>query len=345
MMHTRSAVAIRALRATVTATVVGLALLTLGPGPAQAAGRPAILEVVTVPAIPNAKFMVDGKVRHANRQGIVRVEVSTSRKHRVVIVDRKISQRNRQLSFVRWYHGNHEQDYLPELAGLTIKRNIRLKAAFRATYTLHYSFVDQAKAPVNAERVTRVEFRGDHGQTVTGDGSGTLRVVGIRPVVSGGTLLAKQVRYRVQRADVDGSNVVQVNAQTFVPSHKAEVVIPLLLRSVHFSTRDFLFGHPVGQAVELTYPNGQLASVALDADGKATVERLARGHYTVKVDASGLSFQRPFVLSRNQYVDLPVLSRLDLGVIGGAVLALVVGLYLLRVRNRAAWARAAARRQ
>ena len=328
-----------------TATVVGLILLTLGPSPAQAAGRPAVLEVVTVPAIPNAKFRVDGQVRLANRQGVVRVEVSTARKHRVAIVDRKISQRDRELSFVRWYHGNHEQDYLPELTGIAIKRNIRLKAAFRATYALRYSFVDQAKSPVDAERVTRVEFRGDHGQTVTGDGHGTLRLLGIRPVVTGGTLLAKEVRYRVQRVNVDGSNVVQVNAQTFVPSHKAKVVIPLLLRSVHFSTRDFLFGHPIGHAVELMYPNGDVANIALDRDGKANVDGLARGHYAVKVDAAGLSFQRPFVLSRNQYVDLPVLSRLDLGVVGGAVLVLVVGLFLLRVRNRAAWGRAAASRQ
>jgi hypothetical protein len=185
-----------------------------------------------------------------------------------------------------------------------------------------------------------VEFRGDHGQTVTGNGSGTMRVVVIRPVVSGGTLLAKEVRYSVQRVDVDGSNVVQVNSQKFMPSHRASVVVPLLLRTAHFSTRDFLFNNPVGRSVQLTYPDGHTATLPLDADGKATVDGLARGSYTVRVDASGLSFQRPFVLSRNQYVELPIVTLVDLGVIAGAMLAVVVALFLLRARSRAALARA-----
>ena len=74
-----------------------------------------------------------------------------------------------------------------------------------------------------------------------------LSVVGVRPVVTGGTLIAKKVSYSVQRVDVDGSNVVQVNAQRFVPSRETTVVIPLQLHIVHFSTRDFLFGQPVGR--------------------------------------------------------------------------------------------------
>ena len=184
--------------------------------------------------------------------------------------------------------------------------------------------------------MSRVEFRGDHGQTVSGNGSGKLTVVGIRPVTNGGTLIAKKVNYTVQRVDVDGSNVVQVNEQKFVPSHKTKVVIPLQLHTVHFSTRDFLFGEPVGKAVLLKYPDGQRHEVRLDADGKATVEGLARGSYTVEVDAPGLPFERPLVVSRTQYVDLPHVSRLDIVVAVGVLAALMFGLYLVRVRGRSA---------
>jgi hypothetical protein len=256
-------------------------------------------------------------------------------KHKISVVDKKIAQDDRNLAFARWYSGSQDQDHLDQLNGLTVKRNLRIKAGYRATYTLRYSFVDKARDPVDGGRVSRVEFRGDHGQTVSGNGSGKLTVVGIRPVTNGGTLIAKKVSYTVQRVDVDGSNVVQVNVQRFEPSRlKKPVVIPLQLHTVHFSTRDFLFGEPVGKAVLLKYPDGQRHEVRLDADGKATVEGLARGSYTVEVDAPGLPFERPLVVSRTQYVDLPHVSRLDIVVAVGVLAALMFGLYLVRVRGR-----------
>jgi hypothetical protein len=313
-------------------TIVGVA----SPASAEAADPKGVLEIVTVPKVPGARFMVDGRAHRANRQGVVRLKVSRLDEHKISVVEREISQDDRNLEFVRWYSGSQDQDYLDQLSGLTVKRNLRIKAAYRATYTMQYSFVDRSRAPVDGRRVSRVEFRGDHGQTVSGDGSGKLTVVGIRPVVNGGTVIAKKVNYTVQRVDVDGSNVVQVNSQKFVPSRKTTVVIPLQLHTVHFSTRDFLFGQPVGQAVWLKYPDGHRVKVPLDADGKATVDLLARGNYTVQVDAPGLRFERPLVLSRTQYVDLQHVSRLDIAVAIGALAALMFGLYLVRVRGRSA---------
>ena len=61
--------------------------------------------------------------------------------------------------------------------------------------------------------------------------------------------------------------------------------MPLLLRTAHLSTRDLLFGGPVGRSVALTYPDGRKATVRLDRDGKATVENLARGCTPMRVDA------------------------------------------------------------
>jgi hypothetical protein len=293
-----------------------------------------LLEIVTVPSLPGARFMVDGRIHRADRQGVIRLKVASGHKHKISVIDKKIAESDRTLQFVRWYYGNHDEDHLDALSGLTVKRNLRIKAGYRATYKLQYSFVDKARNPVDRTRVSRVEFRGDHGQTVSGNGSGRLTVVGIRPVVAGGTIIAKRVSYTVQRVDVDGSNVVQVNVQRFEPSRKTTVLIPLQLHTLHFSTRDFLFGNPVGQAVWLKYPDGHRFKVLLDADGKATVERLARGNYTVQVDAPGLTFERSLVLSRTQYVDLQHVSRPDIAVAAGAVAAFLFVLYLVRVRGR-----------
>jgi hypothetical protein len=313
-------------------TIVGVA----SPATAEAAEPKGLLEIVTVPKVPGARFLVDGKPHRANRQGVVRVKVSRLDKHKISVVDKSISQDDRKLEFGRWDSGSQDQDYLDQLSGLTVKRNLRIKAAYRATYTLQYSFVDKRRAAVDRSRVSRVEFRGDHGQTVSGNGSGKLTVLGIRPVPNGGTVIAKKVIYTVQRVDVDGSNVVQVNSQKFVPSRDTKVVIPLQLHTLHFSTRDFLFGQPVGQAVWLKYPDGHRVKVPLDVDGKATVDLLARGDYTVQVDAPGLRFERPLVLSRTQYVDLEHVSRVDIVVAIGALAAFIFGLYLVRVRGRSA---------
>jgi hypothetical protein len=304
-----------------------------------AAQQTGVLEIVTVPAVQGARFTIDGKTHRADRQGVVRVKVSAKTRHKISAVDQKISDHERTLTFLRWYHGNHDKDHLTELSGLTVKHNLRIKAGYRANYTLDYSFVDKAHDPVDPERVSRVEFRGDNGATVTGDGSGRLSVVGIRPVVIGGTLIAKKVSYSVQRVDVDGSNVVQVNEQRFVPSRETTVVIPLQLHTVHFSAHDLLFGQPVGQAVLLKYPDGHQVRVPLDSDGRATVERLAKGSYSVRVDAPGMSVPRPLVLSRNQYVDLPHVSRLDISVVVAAVVALMFSLYLVRTRGRSVYLR------
>jgi hypothetical protein len=317
------------------ATLLGVVTAVVTTPPAASAASKPVVEIVTVPALPGATFMFDGSPHTSDRQGVIRLELDPAiERHTLSVVDTTTRRGAGDYTFDRWwYQGHHDQDFRRVLEDIRVRRNLRIIAAFRATYVLQYSFVDQAKVPVPRERVTRVEFHGDHGQTVTGNSSGKLRLVGVRPVISGGTLVAKEVRYGVQRVDVDGSNVVQVNKQVFVPSQKSSVVVPLLLRTAHFSTRDFLFGKPVGTSLRLTYPNGRTSTVPLDLNGKATMESLARGHYSVLVIAPGYSFDRPLVLSRNQYVDLPVLTYLDLGVIASTIGAIVVGLYLLRIRT------------
>jgi hypothetical protein len=311
--------------------------------PAAAATQTATVEIVTVPAVPGARFSFDGTTYKADSQGVVRLTIPrATHRHTVALIDTKLHEADRDLAFVRWwYPANHDQDFRTEVTGIRIHHNLRIMAAFRASYLVSYSFADLAKQEVQRSRVARVEFFGDNGQTLASDGSGKVRMAGIRPVVNGGTLLAKQIRYSVQRVDVDGSNVVQVNQQVFTPSYQNSVVVSLLLRTAHFSTRDFLFGNPVGSAVRLTYPDKRQSTIPLDSGGKATVENLARGQYTVSVVGPGYSFQRPVALSRNQYIDLPIVTYLDMAVLGVIALVIIGALTALRLRTRRARLRAA----
>jgi hypothetical protein len=317
------------------ATLVGVSGLVEQASAAEV--KPPIVEIATVPALPGVRFVFDGVHYTADQQGLVRLSLNQPQPaaHQLSIVDVTMHQPGRDLAFARWWYvGDHEQDHRTTITGIKVRRHVRIKAAFRVTYKVRYSFVDPAQGPVDHKRVKRVEFSGDNGRTVAGDGSGTLRLVGIQAKVNSGTLVAKQVSYTVQAVEVDGSNVVQMNHQTFVPSQKSTVVVPLLLRTAHLSTRDLLFGGAVGRSVALTYPDGRKTTVRLDQDGKATVENLARGLYTVRVDAPGYSFDRPVALSRNQYIDLPVLTYLDIAVVAACVLLVAGGLFVMRIRTR-----------
>ena len=68
-------------------TLVGIA----HPVHASAAEPTGVLEIVTVPAIPGARFTIDGRPHRANSQGVVRIKVSTKARHKISVVDEKIS--------------------------------------------------------------------------------------------------------------------------------------------------------------------------------------------------------------------------------------------------------------
>ena len=62
------------LRARVLAVAALLVAGWFGPAPlSQAAGAPAVVEIVTVPSVPGARFLFDGRSYTADQQGLVRV--------------------------------------------------------------------------------------------------------------------------------------------------------------------------------------------------------------------------------------------------------------------------------
>ena len=116
MTHATGSALRAALRGTLGALLVALLGTLAGVAHAVPVGATApatgVLEIVTVPAVPGARFAVDGRTHRANQQGVVRVKVSSKGRHKIATVDNKISQQDRTLEFVRWYHGNHQKDYL-----------------------------------------------------------------------------------------------------------------------------------------------------------------------------------------------------------------------------------------
>jgi hypothetical protein len=93
---------------------------------------------------------------------------------------------------------------------------------------------------------------------------------------------------------------------------------------------DALFGNKIGSRLEIIGPDGRTIRVPLDRNGRVHLARLPRGSYRVRSDATGLGASRPVTLSRDQVVDVQVLSVIDLLLLGSGASALAIGLLLVR---------------
>ena len=89
-----------------------------------------------------------------------------------------------------------------------------------------------------------------------------------------------------------------------------------------------------GSGVKLKFPNDKIEKYRFGKNHRLNVDHLPRGDYKVTPIAPGLALSSPVAITRNQFVDVKVLSYLDILVLSLAGLALAVGLVLLGRRSR-----------
>jgi hypothetical protein len=302
---------------TAACAAAALACVLAAPAAEARPGGPAIWH--TVPPIPHARFLIDGKLKRADAKGRIALflpGVKTKFYPRHIHPQGQRLSRDSFAHFARWYGKHHS-----------------------VTYNLHYrirfTFQDLADARVDPRLVSSMTLKSRTGvRTNVGDGR-EVWLQGSRVVPFAGELVSKDIDYQVERAYVDGANVVNRAQQRFAPSKTHVLPVRLLFYSLKVVTRDVLFGFPIGKAVELRYPSGRTVRHDLEG-GKVSMPSLPRGTYNVKVVAPGISFTRPVSVSRNQQVELKVVSYLDM--IVTAVLLFLVAFVLLAVRRPAVMA-------
>jgi hypothetical protein len=134
--------------------------------------------------------------------------------------------------------------------------------------------------------------------------------------------VSTDIRYSIDKALVNGANVVHQGQKHFYPARTRQVTTRVLLFSARISVRDFIFGTATGSSVDLISPDGTPISRPLH--GRTLVlSSLPRGTYQVKVHASGYVPIVTLALSRNEVLQVKVVSYLDM------LLFLVLGLALL----------------
>jgi hypothetical protein len=287
--------------------VLGCAAFVLGAAPAaHAAAAPSAIR--TVPAVPGMRFSLDGRHFEADGRGVARPPLRAGGSLRALDTALGPGVRAR---IDRWFLG-------------------RSIAAISLYYKVRPAFVDLSGHRVNPDLITSVVLRGGEGGRRVVEGGGSLWLRGNRAVPESQGRRSVPLSYAVDRVTVAGSTVVQRAEQRFRPSIERAPKLRLAFFAARFTVRDALLGFPIGSAVRLEYPNGQAQRHALGSDAELTLTSLPRGDYRVSVEAPGISSSRPVALSRNQEIDLQVISWLDVTIVLLGLASVGVALFFVR---------------
>jgi hypothetical protein len=257
---------------------------------------------------------------------------TTQGSHLLQILDTKVHAPGVRSTFVRW-----EDNKYTATRTLTINHNTVIDAGFQQTVRVSFAFADLDGRPV-VGRVSRLTLSNTLGSRVSFAPSWPqwLRASNVARRFTG--LEPTLIQYSIERALVNKSNVVNQSQQRFYPLRTRRVTARLLLYSARVSVHDFLFGTSTGNQLDLVYPSG--AEVAYPLKGRTLLfSSLPRGTYGVRIDAGGYVPSVSLALSKNQVLDVKVISYLDMLLLLAVVLGLVSVLILvprpfLRLRLR-----------
>jgi hypothetical protein len=209
--------------------------------------------------------------------------------------------------------------------------------AYTATFTDEYAVVLRFRDPrgvvVDPLRVDRVVLRSSISGNQRFDADEQLWLPGRRSVLNARGFGYKPIWWTLQSATVHGLEVARQSALRFVPAPNARPDATLLLFRVRVHAADALFGRDVGRTVKLIYPNGFEDVYELDGGARATIESVPRGQYDLVVHGSGLPMRSAAAITRDQDVDLKVISYLDVAVAGLVGIGALAGLALFGRRR------------
>jgi hypothetical protein len=291
--------------------------------------EPARTAIYTVPPVPGLTFKLNNRTYVTDETGVANIEVNTSGVFtlEVMNIDEGTLPSNIRMEFARWNDNvftQKRQVYFP--------RNRRLEVGFTVSYQVSQEFFDSKGQPVAPDRVDSMTVRGV-GSTFTFDKAGPIWLPANRLTRRiGERLQSEEILYYFREILVDGANVVNKSEQRFRIRPDDVWPVEVLLYSARFSARDAMFRFPIGKGVALTYPDGHTEELLFSDPEKAEVVAtgLARGSYSARIiGAGGSAPPTPVHLSRDQDVELLMLSYLDISLIIGIPLIIALAFFFI----------------
>jgi hypothetical protein len=296
---------------------------------ACAGGGPYDLAIQTVPHLTGIRFTLNGRTFVSQRDGIARMHFPRCGLYRLSVSAPGRLRPGLKAIFARW----GDETFTPART-IRLTQDTRLEIGFDVYYLVREAFVGPGGRPVNARTVhwlvqsnsvgSQERFRPGPRRWLLGSRVAR-RMLGLQPI---------DVLYSIRGAVISGANAVREAEQRFYPARTQDFRIRLLFYTAAISSRDRLFGFSLGSGLALTYPDGHRERFRFEKDSKTTLT-LPRGTYTIAVDAPGLESSVPISLTKDQVVDLKIVSYVDLAIVLELIVVVVGGLLLIRnVRKR-----------
>lgn len=291
--------------------------------------EPVRTAIYTVPPVPGLTFRLNGQTYVSDENGVVDLEVNSSGIYdlEVLPIGEGSVPSNVRMEFARWNDNvftAKRQVYFP--------RDRRLEVGFTMSYQVDQQFFDSTGEPVSPSRIDSMTLRGV-GNTFTFDKAGPIWLPANRLTRRiGEKLESEEILYYFREIIIDGANVVNKSEQRFRIRPNDVWPIEVLLYSARFSARDAMFRFPIGKGIALTYPDGHTEEFLFDDLEKAEVlvSSLARGSYSARIiGAGGSAPPTPVHLSRDQNVELLMLSYLDISLIVGIPLLIALTFFFI----------------
>lgn len=283
---------------------------------------PAELQIQTVPAIAGVAFQLDDKIFFSGADGSASTMISKIGTYHLSVLTDKYNKPFERIEFGRWL----EESYQP-FKDIQVPTDGVIQVGLNVYHLVGQSFVDLDGNPVDPSRVTKFTIRSIQGDVFELTDGQPRWIPSSRIARRVNGLEESKLLYSVIDVMVDGSNVVNQSQQRFYANPGDNWKISLLFYSMSVDARDGLFGNPLGDSVNLQFPDGTVKSYPLDKNGVAEIHSLPRGIYTIEfVGIKGMSNRTPVALSRDQEVHTKVITNVDMGVAGAAGMILALGL-------------------
>jgi hypothetical protein len=288
---------------------------------------PAQMTVRTVPPLAGIRFLFNNQTLVSDEKGLINIKVNKIGTYRLEVLPLEKNNSAAHVEFSRW----NKEVYVPYL-DVRIPSKSPIEAGFLISYPVSYQFFEPTGKLVDPTRISEMTLRAQ-GTTYQFKDSGPHWLPAYRLERRiGRKLELLNVNYSFQNVTIDGTNVLNQGQQRFQVSSPNDVwQVQLLLYSAHFSALDAIFHTPIGSSgVQLDYPNGLTKVIHFGQNSDLEVPSLARGLYNAKViGATGSSPLTPLFLSRDQNVELLVISHRDMEILFG--IPVLIALILLLV--------------
>jgi hypothetical protein len=306
----------------ITANFKGAHLLAPASGAVWLRVLPATITVQTVPTTSGITFQMDGKQFKSGQDGMASINIDQPGTYRLDVLLDQYHNLSQQIEFGRW----SQESYQP-FRDVMVPDNEVIQVGLNLFHKMSMKFVDLNGLPVDSSRITSISIRSIQGDVFTLKPGDTPWLPASRTARRQTGLEETQLLYSVNSVMIDGSNVVNSAQQRFYVNSDDTWTISLLLYSMHIIAKDDLFASPIGTSVNILLPNGKTQNYPLNKSGILEIHSLARGIYRVSLlGVKGLGTSTPVALSRNQVVNLKIMTVWDIIVVGLLGFIVAIGL-------------------